>query len=223
MAKYFQEAAADHYRYNFHLVSLAATTIVMYVCMMPLLLWTVLKWTQRPVESDLIQEEVSFNRIDFLRSKYSCFIFFFTGWNLHAKFTDINLSLWLLVGCLHSSVSIFGDSNFVVTVGACDCCRTLDRDRFDHRLESGSAQFIEIANARRWHFGRTFSACRWIFALLLSLSFEQSGHSKRFSGPCTSGRRSSGRHPSGCYQSNDALKCLFFYDLFSLFQCFVLV
>lgn len=59
IAKYIQEASKDyHWHYDFHLVSLAATTIVMYVGFIPLILWTILKWTVRENDSDLVAEEV---------------------------------------------------------------------------------------------------------------------------------------------------------------------
>lgn len=61
IASYLQETSNDyHWRYNFHLVSFAATTIVMYVCFIPLILWAAFKWSARPIDSDLIVEQVTF-------------------------------------------------------------------------------------------------------------------------------------------------------------------
>lgn len=60
IANYLQEANTNfHWRYNFHLVSIAATTIVLYVILIPFALWAAFKWTARPVDSDLITDDVS--------------------------------------------------------------------------------------------------------------------------------------------------------------------
>lgn len=60
IASYLQEARTNfHWRYNFHLVSIAATTIVFYVILIPFALWAVFKWTVRPVDTDLITDEVT--------------------------------------------------------------------------------------------------------------------------------------------------------------------
>lgn len=57
MANYLQHASTNyHWRYNFHLVSIAATTIIMYVCFVPLGLWAAFKWFVRPADPDLESE-----------------------------------------------------------------------------------------------------------------------------------------------------------------------
>lgn len=48
MASYLQNAGDHHWRYNFHLVSVAATIIVLYTSLMPLTIWALLKWFDRP-------------------------------------------------------------------------------------------------------------------------------------------------------------------------------
>lgn len=59
IASYLQEANTNfHWRYNFHLVSFAATTIIVYVILIPFALWAAFKWTTRPIESDLVTDEV---------------------------------------------------------------------------------------------------------------------------------------------------------------------
>lgn len=59
MASYLQTASNDYeWRYNFHLVSTAATTIVMYVCLVPVGLWAAFRWFVRPSDPD-IETEVS--------------------------------------------------------------------------------------------------------------------------------------------------------------------
>ncbi|KAL1110293.1 hypothetical protein AAG570_008370 [Ranatra chinensis] len=46
MANYLQTAASGnyHWKYDFHVVSLAATTVLCYTWLLPLLLWVLLKW-----------------------------------------------------------------------------------------------------------------------------------------------------------------------------------
>jgi hypothetical protein len=45
LANYLQHTKDFHWHYNFHLVSVASTCIIMYVCMMPAIIWGVLKWS----------------------------------------------------------------------------------------------------------------------------------------------------------------------------------
>lgn len=52
MASYLQNAGDHHWRYNFHLVSVAATIIVLYTSLMPLAIWALLKWFDRPNDLD---------------------------------------------------------------------------------------------------------------------------------------------------------------------------
>ncbi|KAL9701736.1 hypothetical protein quinque_005177 [Culex quinquefasciatus] len=49
---YLQNAGDHHWRYNFHLVSVAATIIVLYTSLMPLAIWALLKWFDRPTDLD---------------------------------------------------------------------------------------------------------------------------------------------------------------------------
>jgi len=57
VASYIQYANDSHpWHYNFHLVSIAATTIIMYVCFVPLSLWAALKWFVRQTDPDLETE-----------------------------------------------------------------------------------------------------------------------------------------------------------------------
>lgn len=62
VASYLQHAddgSNYHWRYNFHLVSTAATAIVMYVCAVPVALWAAFKWFVRPSDPDVEVVEVS--------------------------------------------------------------------------------------------------------------------------------------------------------------------
>lgn len=50
-----------HWRYNFHLVSYAATAIYIYIGIIPMALWGFLKWSVVPNEADDMQLEVIFS------------------------------------------------------------------------------------------------------------------------------------------------------------------
>ncbi|KAB0800141.1 hypothetical protein PPYR_08021 [Photinus pyralis] len=58
VASYLQHANEQyHWKYNFHLVSYASTAIVIYVSIIPLVLWGLLKWTIESSELEQLVEE----------------------------------------------------------------------------------------------------------------------------------------------------------------------
>ncbi|XP_073954273.1 protein YIPF2 [Choristoneura fumiferana] len=60
IASYLQHASqAVHWRYDFHLVSYAATAIFGYVWLVPVALWAALKWTVAPQGQDEIETQAS--------------------------------------------------------------------------------------------------------------------------------------------------------------------
>uniref|UniRef100_A0A1E1W2L8 Protein YIPF n=1 Tax=Pectinophora gossypiella TaxID=13191 RepID=A0A1E1W2L8_PECGO len=60
ISNYLQSAnKAVHWRYDFHLVSYAATAISCYVWIVPLALWAALKWTTVPDGQDEIETQTS--------------------------------------------------------------------------------------------------------------------------------------------------------------------
>ncbi|XP_014610758.1 PREDICTED: protein YIPF1 [Polistes canadensis] len=63
MANYLQTASSSHYhwRYDFHVISYAATSIFLYAWLLPLALWGALKWTTstRNTEEELIESYAS--------------------------------------------------------------------------------------------------------------------------------------------------------------------
>ncbi|XP_039747758.1 protein YIPF2 isoform X2 [Pararge aegeria] len=60
IANYLQSAnKAVHWRYNYHLVSYAATAILCYVWLVPLALWAALKWTSTNDNQDEIETQAS--------------------------------------------------------------------------------------------------------------------------------------------------------------------
>ncbi|OWR55237.1 protein YIPF2 [Danaus plexippus] len=60
IANYLQNANKEvHWRYNYHLVSYAATAIFCYVWLVPLALWAALKWSVVPDGQDEIETQAS--------------------------------------------------------------------------------------------------------------------------------------------------------------------
>ncbi|GAB0090501.1 Protein YIPF [Sergentomyia squamirostris] len=54
VSNYLQHANLNyHWHYNFHLVSYAATAIIIYACLVPLALWACFKWSLKPTNPDL--------------------------------------------------------------------------------------------------------------------------------------------------------------------------
>lgn len=59
LANYLQHANKDfHWHYNFHLVSSASICIMMYICLTPLIIWSVLKYSVTLAESAENPDEV---------------------------------------------------------------------------------------------------------------------------------------------------------------------
>ncbi|XP_058830768.1 protein YIPF1 [Topomyia yanbarensis] len=56
MASYLQNTGNHHWRYNFHLVSVSATVIIMYTSLVPFALWALLKWSVRPDNLDIEEQ-----------------------------------------------------------------------------------------------------------------------------------------------------------------------
>ena len=58
--QYAGTATALHWHYNFHLVSLAATVIIVYVCGLSAGLWAVFKWSLKPVDPNFETDTSSY-------------------------------------------------------------------------------------------------------------------------------------------------------------------
>nr|CAI5841954.1 unnamed protein product [Callosobruchus analis] len=59
VANYFQHASEKyHWRYDFHLVSYAATSIFLYVTLVPFILWGLLKWSVQVTDLEGIDSEI---------------------------------------------------------------------------------------------------------------------------------------------------------------------
>ncbi|GLV35364.1 uncharacterized protein CBL_01486 [Carabus blaptoides fortunei] len=86
-----------HWKYNFHLVSYAATTIYLYIGIIPITLWAVLKWSSTESEADDMQiEETSAPNLLELICIYGYSIFIFVPasilWGIHVPWLQ-----WILV------------------------------------------------------------------------------------------------------------------------------
>lgn len=181
IANYMQEASTNfHWRYNFHLVSIAATTIVLYVILIPFALWAALKWTARPVDSDLITDEVSdfLSQLQISKLKWILNLDFIVNllfllcsqseWSLHTQFTDIDLHLRLFAWHLYSHIGPLGHSNSIPTMDACIRSCTNNRCCAHHRLEPSPTKFHQICHFNWQHFSGTFPVGRRFYAPFLS-------------------------------------------------------
>ncbi|XP_055389138.1 protein YIPF1 [Condylostylus longicornis] len=61
IADYLQRADLNYeWKYNFHLVSYAATAIYIYACFVPISLWAIFKWTLKPNEDNLDTDSATY-------------------------------------------------------------------------------------------------------------------------------------------------------------------
>lgn len=85
-----------HWQYDFHLVSYAATTICLYVTLVPFILWCILKYTVTPSDvEELEQDDVTPGALELICIYgYSMFIYIPTAilWTI-----QISLLQWMLV------------------------------------------------------------------------------------------------------------------------------
>lgn len=106
IAKYFQHANEEiHWKYNFHLVSYAATTIFLYVTLIPSAVWALLKWGAKTVNTDDLEDVLPPSILELICFYgYSLFIYIPVSvlWTI-----PVNFLQWILVGvavCLSGSV-----------------------------------------------------------------------------------------------------------------------
>lgn len=77
IASYLQHANENyHWRYNFHLVSYAATCIFIYANLFPIALWAVFKYSLKPITDDVETESVS-AYVKRLSLNVSCLIYIY--------------------------------------------------------------------------------------------------------------------------------------------------
>lgn len=96
IANYLQHASAHyHWKYDFHLVSYAATAICIYVTVIPLALWGLLKWSSDITDLDGLEDGTTPSTIELICIYgYSLFIYIPVSilWTI-----QVNWLQWLLV------------------------------------------------------------------------------------------------------------------------------
>lgn len=97
IANYLQHSASEYqWKYDFHMVSIAATTIFLYVILVPFILWALLKYSISPVEDiEGIDDELTTGVLEIICVYgYSLFIYIPISilW-----FIQINLLQWGLL------------------------------------------------------------------------------------------------------------------------------
>nr|XP_023030103.1 protein YIPF1 isoform X2 [Leptinotarsa decemlineata] len=96
IANYLQHANETyHWRYDFHLVSYAATTIFLYVTLVPSILWGLLKWSMQVHNIEGLDEDMSPGALELICVYgYSLFIYIPVSvlWSI-----QISLMQWILV------------------------------------------------------------------------------------------------------------------------------
>lgn len=161
-------------------MSAAASTIVVYVILIPFALWAALKWTARPVDSDLISDEViCFCPKEFSNLNFSFQSFFiFPEWSLYTEFLGTDLHIRLLTWNLYSRFDSMGYSDFIFAMVACVWGRTDNWHRFDYNFEPCTAQFQQIGLFNRRNFVSSFPIGGRFHASFLSYA-SQRGHYNR--------------------------------------------
>lgn len=96
MANYLQHANAQyHWKYDFHLVSYAASAIFMYVLLIPFALWGLLRWSIEQNNLDTLEEIINPKLLELICIYgYSLFIYIPVSilWTI-----QVNWLQWLLV------------------------------------------------------------------------------------------------------------------------------
>lgn len=120
LAGYLQTADSSkyHWRYEFHIVSYAATCIFLYAWLLPLILWGALKWTYstRNTEEGLIEVRyylfILYKKHNVINCKRIVFILdLYNTWSIRTL-----MPLWLFFGHLYSSSFSLYNSNRMVTM-----------------------------------------------------------------------------------------------------------
>ncbi|KAF5277854.1 hypothetical protein FQA39_LY06006 [Lamprigera yunnana] len=109
VANYLQHANAEYqWKYDFHLVSYASTTILLYICVVPLLLWGGLKWSTNNTDLEHLVEETISSPLELICIYgYSLFIYIPVSilWSIQIYW--LQWSLVLIATLLSGSVLVF--------------------------------------------------------------------------------------------------------------------
>ncbi|KAF5286410.1 hypothetical protein FQR65_LT12590 [Abscondita terminalis] len=106
IANYLQHANEEyHWKYDFHLVSYASTTILLYIIVIPLLLWGILKWSTDTSDLENLLEETISTPLELICVYgYSLFIYIPVSilWSIQMPW--LQWSLVLIAALLSGSV-----------------------------------------------------------------------------------------------------------------------
>lgn len=95
IANYLQHASTNyHWRYDFHLVSYAATAICLYVTLVPSILWGLLKWSIQVTDIEGLNEDVAPGMLELICVYgYSLFIYIPVSvlWSIQINFLQWSL------------------------------------------------------------------------------------------------------------------------------------
>lgn len=97
ISNYLQHANSNyHWKYDFHLVSYAATAIFVYVTLVPFVLWGMLKWSSQLNDVEGLEEDVSPGALELICIYgYSLFIYIPVSilWSIQINFLQWSLVL----------------------------------------------------------------------------------------------------------------------------------
>lgn len=189
IARYMQQAGSSstHWHYNFHLVSLAATVIIFYVCGVSTGLWATFKWTLKAVDPNFETDTSSYtpSLLSLLCVYgYSLAIYIPVSilWmipvGVFEAFVFISLLILLLLAVLLPAVAVGDNRGDSVRncVGVC--------------AAAGHSEFATVTDPDCRHCGRSFSARLQFHAVLLPRSRRSSQCSDDGSDCCPSGHSS---------------------------------
>ncbi|KAK4887854.1 hypothetical protein RN001_004125 [Aquatica leii] len=108
IANYLQHANAEyHWKYDFHLVSYASTAILLYISVIPLLVWAAFKWSTDSSELENLVEETISTPLELICVYgYSLFIYIPVSILWTIQISWLQWSLVLIAALLSGSVLI---------------------------------------------------------------------------------------------------------------------
>lgn len=179
LANFFQHDHSSSFKwhYDFHLVTSAAVCIILYVCLMPLAVWSILKWSVK-FNDDIDLDIETVSRIHLTRIKLTLTII---SGSLRSKSLVNRLSLRIFVGCLCARVNPLDNSGSIFRCIDCTSKICLPSG-FLLAMATGAncsvpfwicpcQLFVTSFEALKififpnhWNRFRTFSSCGWIYA-----------------------------------------------------------
>lgn len=146
--------------------------------LIPILLWAAFKWSARPIDADLIVEEVRISttrmNIYIILYCYTVLGCFSTEFDLYAEPSIVDMHLWLLTGNLCTSIRALGYTNIVFAMVSRHRRGVIHWHSSHYCAKSSFAELCQI-NVIDWlHFGRTFPPGGRIYDSFLSCAIGNS-------------------------------------------------